>query len=160
MAAACSKKDDNGSTSGTEAQAVNTTTGDTTGATDAAETTTSVADVTPGGKIVVSGEAKVTSPWTPAKMQCDSYCQQRARTFFDPLAAYGDDNKVHPYLAESITPNSDFTVWTVKLRQGINFTDGTPLNADAAITQPAGDRHRPADQRRCCSTSPRTPTSR
>jgi ABC-type transport system substrate-binding protein len=134
VAAACSKKDEgNDSTGGTEA-VVNTTTGESTGGTDApAETTTTVADVTPGGKIVVSGEAKVTAPWTPAKMQCDSYCQQRARTFFDPLAAYGADNKVHPYLAESITPNSDFTVWTIKLRPGINFTDGTPLNADAAI---------------------------
>ena len=66
-------------------------------------------------------------------MQCDSYCQQRARTFYDPLAAYGTDLEVHPFLAESIEPNADFTEWTVKLREGISFHDGTPLNADAAI---------------------------
>ena len=58
----------------------------------------------------------MANPWTPQKMQCDSYCQQRARTFFDPLAALGDDNKVHPYVAETITPNEDSTVWTIKLR--------------------------------------------
>ena len=75
----------------------------------------------------------MANPWTPAAMQCDSYCQQRARTFFDPLAAVGDDHKVHPFLAESITPNADSTQWTIKLRHGIKFTDGTPLNADAAI---------------------------
>ena len=66
-------------------------------------------------------------------MQCDSYCQQRARTFFDPLAAFGDDLEVHPFLAESITPNEDFTEWTITVREGITFHDGTPLNADAVI---------------------------
>jgi peptide/nickel transport system substrate-binding protein len=36
-------------------------------------------------------------------------------------------------LADSITPNTDYTQWTIKLRSGISFTDGTPLNADALI---------------------------
>ena len=95
--------------------------------------TTPAVTVTPGGEITVSGEAEVTNPWIPAAMQCDSYCQERARSFFDPIAAVGDDEKVHPYLAESITPNADCTQWTVKLRSGISFTDGTPVNADAVI---------------------------
>ena len=103
-----------------------------------------------GGTLVVSGEAEVANPWTPAAMQCDSYCQQRARTFFDPLAAYGADLEVHPFLAESIEPNADFTEWTVKLREGITFHDGTPLNADAVDLQPPGDGHRSA--RRGCLT--------
>ena len=30
-------------------------------------------------------------------------------------------------------PNEDATVWTIKVREGITFTDGTPLNADAVI---------------------------
>ena len=97
------------------------------------ETTQPAIDPVMGGTLVVSGEAEVANPWTPAAMQCDSYCQQRARTFYDPLAAYGDDLKVHPFLAESIEPNADYTEWTVKLRKGISFTDGTPLDADAAI---------------------------
>ena len=95
--------------------------------------TTPAAKVTPGGEITVSGEAEVANPWTPAAMQCDSYCQERARSFFDPIAAIGADNKVHPYLAESITPNADATQWTIKIRDGISFTDGTPVNADAVI---------------------------
>jgi hypothetical protein len=104
------------------------------GATAPEETTTTAAEKpVPGGKLVVSGEAEVANAWTPQKMQCDTYCQQRARTFFDPIAAFGTDNEVHPYVAESITPNDDFTVWTVKLREGIKFHDGTDLNADAAI---------------------------
>ena len=36
-----------------------------------------------------------------------------------------------PYLAESVTPNADYSVWTITLRQGISFHDGTPLNGEA-----------------------------
>ena len=57
----------------------------------------------------------------------------RIRTFFEPLFVVDDDLEVQPFLAESITPNEDSTVCTIKVREGITFTDGTPLNADAAI---------------------------
>ncbi len=118
-----------GTTAGTDAPATTLAT-----ATTAAPATTEPA-VEPviGGTLVVSGEAEVANPWTPAAMQCDSYCQQRARTFYDPLVAYGADLEVHPFLAESVEPNADFTEWTVTLREGISFHDGTPLNADAVI---------------------------
>jgi peptide/nickel transport system substrate-binding protein len=86
-----------------------------------------------GGKLVVAGEAEVGSPWTPAAVQCDSYCQFRIRTFIEPLFVTGDDRQVHPFLGESITPNADYTQWTIKVRPGISFTDGTPLDADAVI---------------------------
>ena len=87
----------------------------------------------PGGEIIVAGEAEVSNPWIPATMQCDSYCSQRAHTFFDTIAAFGKDNKIHGFLAESITPNAEFTEWTITVRPGITFTDGTPVNADALI---------------------------
>jgi len=146
LAAACSKKDDNGggnavtsSTTATSESTASTQAGAvTTDSSAGAATTTPATDApaekaTPGRKLVVSGEAEVANPWTPAAMQCDSYCQERARSFYDPIAAIGDDYKVHPYLAESITPNADATQWTIKVRPGINFTDGTPVNADALI---------------------------
>ncbi|MEO6156003.1 MAG: ABC transporter substrate-binding protein, partial [Ilumatobacteraceae bacterium] len=87
----------------------------------------------PGGDLVVSGESEVANPFTPAAIQCDPYCYQRIMTFLEPIAAVGADSTVHGVLAESITPNADFSQWTIKLRSGINFTDGTPLNADAAM---------------------------
>lgn len=90
-------------------------------------------DPVAGGSIVIAGEAEVTNPWTPRAMQCDSYCQQRARTFYDPLVAIGEDLQPHPFLAEAVTPNADFTEWTIVVRSFVSFHDGTPLNADAAI---------------------------
>jgi peptide/nickel transport system substrate-binding protein len=133
FAAACSKKDSN-STS-TAAPQTTTASGGSTADTAAAATTTTVPvkKPVPGGELVVSGEAEVTNPWTPAAMQCDSYCQERARAFFDPVAAVGDDLKVHGVLAESITPNTDFTQWTIKIRSGIKFTDGTPVDGAAVL---------------------------
>jgi peptide/nickel transport system substrate-binding protein len=50
-------------------------------------------------------------------------------TIFDPLAAYDTDTVAQPYLAQSFTPNAEFTRWTVTLRSGITFHDGTPLTA-------------------------------
>ncbi len=38
-----------------------------------------------------------------------------------------------PYLAESLTPNSDFTEWTIALRPDVRFHDGTPLDAIALV---------------------------
>src|SRR5207253_1632259 len=43
------------------------------------------------------------------------------------------DLQWRPFLAESITPNADYSVWDITVRQGLTFTDGTPLNADAVI---------------------------
>lgn len=86
-----------------------------------------------GGKLVVAGEAEVGAPWTPAAVQCDSYCHFRIRTFIEPMFVLGDDHQIHPFLGEAITPNADYTQWTIKVRQGVSFTDGTPVNADAVI---------------------------
>jgi ABC-type transport system substrate-binding protein len=53
---------------------------------------------------------------------------------YETLYAQGpSDPEPVPYLAESVTPNADFTVWTLKLKAGVTFQDGTPLNADAVI---------------------------
>lgn len=86
-----------------------------------------------GGKIVVAGEAETANPWTPANMNCDSFCQTRARTFYDPLVVVDDNLEVSPYLAESIVANDDSTEFTIKIRTGISFHDGTPLDADAVM---------------------------
>jgi peptide/nickel transport system substrate-binding protein len=53
-----------------------------------------------------------------------------ASAVFDPLATIDENGEAVPYLAEALTPNADFTVWTVTLRPGVLFHDGTPLTAE------------------------------
>ena len=86
-----------------------------------------------GGTLSIAGEAEVGSPWTPAAVQCDSFCYMRIRTVIESLATVDQDLQWRPFLAESITPNADYSVWDITVRQGLTFTDGTPLNADAVI---------------------------
>ena len=38
-----------------------------------------------------------------------------------------------PALAESFEPNSDGSVWTVRLRSGVHWHSGKPLTADDVI---------------------------
>jgi len=50
---------------------------------------------------------------------------------YDTLLGWDPHYKIIPGLAESVEPNSDGSVWTAKLRQGVKFHDGTPFTADA-----------------------------
>lgn len=53
---------------------------------------------------------------------------------YDSLTALDPETQTFiPRMAESFDPNDDFTTWTVKLREGVTFHDGTPLTADAVI---------------------------
>jgi peptide/nickel transport system substrate-binding protein len=145
VAAACSKKDDEEvatpdvttAPAVTEAPSSDTTApGDEPGTTVAPATTVAAEEEktpVPGGTLVVSGEAEVANPWTPAAMQCDSYCQMRARTFYDPLVALNADNEIVGVLLESFESNADFTEWTFHVRPGIKFHDGTDLDAAAVV---------------------------
>ncbi len=146
VAGACSKKDDevtsepDATTAATEAETGATepeteTTEAETATTEAETETTEPAAKDPvyGGTIIVSGEAEVANPWTPAAMQCDSYCQQRARTFYDPLVALNADNEIVGVLVDTYESNADFTEWTFNLREGIKFHDGTALDAAAVV---------------------------
>lgn len=50
---------------------------------------------------------------------------------FDTLATFDENGDWKPFLAESFTPNDDLTSWTMTLREGITFHDGTDLNSEA-----------------------------
>ncbi len=45
------------------------------------------------------------------------------------LIALDNQNGLKPSLAESWEPNADASVWTFKLRQGVTFNDGSPMEA-------------------------------
>lgn len=50
---------------------------------------------------------------------------------FDTLVVRDLDNSVHPLLAESWQVSDDGTEITLKLKEGVTFHDGTPLDAEA-----------------------------
>lgn len=54
-----------------------------------------------------------------------------ASAIFDSLADVGPDGEVVPHLAEKISYNEPFTQWTITLRDGVTFHDGTPVDAAA-----------------------------
>ena len=52
-----------------------------------------------------------------------------ARTFYDTLTIPNNEGGYSPWLAESVEGDATNTTWTIKLREGITFHDGTPLDA-------------------------------
>jgi peptide/nickel transport system substrate-binding protein len=90
----------------------------------------STATPKPGGQLIFGVEAEDTS-FDPTWGTFDTTGIMYARTVFDPLAAVAANGSVQPYLAESITPNADYTVWTITMRPNVLFHDNTPCDAAA-----------------------------
>lgn len=61
----------------------------------------------------------------------DTLSQQVAKSFYQGLFGLDKEMKVKNVLAESYTVSDDGLVYTVKLRQGVKFQDGTDFNAAA-----------------------------
>lgn len=55
------------------------------------------------------------------------------RMIMDGLFGFDDDMGLIPMLATGYEASEDATEFTITLREGISFTDGTPWNADAAL---------------------------
>lgn len=83
-----------------------------------------------GGTLVFGTDAEEQG-FDPASARYDEVGFLYARTVFDPVAITTATGEIQPYLAQSITPNESYDSWTVTLRDGIVFHDGTPLNAEA-----------------------------
>ncbi|MBK9180060.1 MAG: hypothetical protein IPM45_10940 [Acidimicrobiales bacterium] len=95
-------------------------------------TTTTVGEPQAGGTLVVGLEAE-TDGFDPTQNRWAISGLAVAKTIFEPLVAVAADGSIQPYLLESIEPNDDATVWTLRVRPGITFHDGTPL--DAAVVK-------------------------
>jgi peptide/nickel transport system substrate-binding protein len=52
---------------------------------------------------------------------------------YDSLLKLGPDGKIEPFLATSMDSADGGRTWTMKLRPGVDFSDGTPLDANAVI---------------------------
>ncbi len=61
------------------------------------------------------------------------YDANEFRHVFEYLTETSSDNITRPYLLESWTPSDDLTVWDLKLREGIMWSNGDELVADHVV---------------------------
>src|SRR3954451_5715285 len=61
----------------------------------------------------------------------DTLSQAMAKSFYEGLYGFDKDMKMIPVLAESYEVSKDGLVYTLKLRKGVKFHDGTDFKADA-----------------------------
>jgi len=85
-----------------------------------------------GGTAVIGTTADIDGFFPPAN-HWDVNGYLYANTIYDPLTAIAADGSIQPYLAETITPNATYTQWTLTLRSGITFSDGSPLTAQVVV---------------------------
>lgn len=84
-----------------------------------------------GGHLRVALEGE-TNNWLPGRgNHVAPAALTVAMALFDPLVRLDHEGQFRPYLAESLTPNDQFDQWTMRLRAGVLFHDGTVLDADA-----------------------------
>lgn len=95
-------------------------------------TTTTVDPGTPqaGGTITIGVQAESECIDVP---NCNIHIDARAQTHlvYGQLMSAASTGEYVPYLLESAEPNEDATVWTLTLRPGLTFHDGTALDAEA-----------------------------
>jgi len=82
-----------------------------------------------GGQMTFALDAESTGGWCLAEAQLAIAGIQVARSIYDYLAVPDDKGGYVPSLADKITPNADYTSWSIHLRSGIKFSDGSPFNA-------------------------------
>jgi len=87
-----------------------------------------------GGTLTALLEAE-SATWnlTSPSATCAVSCITVMRTVAEPLTIVNAAGEVEPYLLEAFESNEDFTEFTLTLRDGILFHDGTP--ADGAAMQ-------------------------
>ena len=85
---------------------------------------------TPGGNVVYGLEAETTDGWCLPEAQLAISGIMVAQAIYDTLTRPNAEGEIEPWLAESVDPNEDSTVWTITLRDGVTFHDGSPLTAE------------------------------
>jgi peptide/nickel transport system substrate-binding protein len=81
-----------------------------------------------GGTAIIGTTADIDGFYPPSNhWDVNGYCY--ANAIYDPLTAVAADGSIQPYLAQSVTPNADKTVWNITLRPDVTFSDGSALTA-------------------------------
>ena len=81
------------------------------------------------GGVLKCGLISDFNSFNPLVGQFDQSGTVYAATVFDALLGTDGQGNVVPNLAQSFTPNHDYTTFTIKARSGVMFHDGTPCTA-------------------------------
>jgi peptide/nickel transport system substrate-binding protein len=82
-----------------------------------------------GGSVTWGLPAETSGGWCLPEAQLAISGEQVARAIYDTLTVPDSTEHYVGMLAESVTGNATNTQWTIKLRPGIKFSDGTALDA-------------------------------
>ena len=89
--------------------------------------------IAPTGGTLIFGRGGDSLTLDPAQLS-DGESAKVCDMLYDTLIQYrADTTDLEPALAEAWESSTDGLVWTFHLRQGVQFHDGTPLNADAVV---------------------------
>jgi peptide/nickel transport system substrate-binding protein len=84
-----------------------------------------------GGTLVYGIEADTAKAWAPFRASLATAGLLPITTVSDALFAITDEGETVPLLVESVEHNADYTQWTLHIRNGIKFHDGTALDGAA-----------------------------
>jgi peptide/nickel transport system substrate-binding protein len=83
-----------------------------------------------GGQVIYALESETNAGWCLAESQLAISGIQVARSIYDTLVQPDENDEMVPMLAESVEPNDTYDEWTLKIRQGVKFHDGSDLTAE------------------------------
>jgi peptide/nickel transport system substrate-binding protein len=84
-----------------------------------------------GGDLVYGIEADTANLFAPYKTSYATAGYVLLASLSDPLFTATENGEIAPVLVESYEANEDYTEWTLNIREGITFHDGTPLDGAA-----------------------------
>ena len=94
---------------------------------------TSVGEIKRGGTLTLRRTG--TTPINPTQVIAPAGDMMTYSLFFETLTWFNEeDYSAQPSLAESWEWSDDSLSLTMKLKEGVNFFDGTPVNAEAVKT--------------------------
>ena len=91
-----------------------------------------VEEITEGGTLRIGLQTEADS-LNPTNTPLNRAPTLIATAVFDTIVVIDEDGQWQNNLSESWTPSEDFSSWEMTLRDGILFSDGESLNADAVI---------------------------
>jgi peptide/nickel transport system substrate-binding protein len=94
--------------------------------TQAAREDTVIFDID-GGRVLTPD---LWNPYVPGNRRDHGFHQSMIEPLF--ILNY-ESGEIEPWLGESMTSNETLDVWTLKLREGVTWSDGVPLTADDVV---------------------------